>query len=152
GEKGKVNVHVINAGPALLPNASATVKSVTPGVTFPGGTTVSFGDIGALKSAVGSIDIALDPSFTGKKKLDLQVTLDASTGCGAAVLPVAPLINVVEVPASSKVDDVEAKETTWTTTGDMADKIWSRAEDVPGNHVWAGTDYGAPSDTALVSP
>jgi MYXO-CTERM domain-containing protein len=34
----------------------------------------------------------------------------------------------------------------------MAAQIWSRVELTPGNRVWAGIDYGAPSDTSLVSP
>jgi MYXO-CTERM domain-containing protein len=53
---------------------------------------------------------------------------------------------------SATLDDVESGTTAWTTTGTDTDKIWSRPEATPGNHLWRGVDYGSPSDTALESP
>jgi MYXO-CTERM domain-containing protein len=113
---------------------------------------VSFGDVGTFATATATAAVALAPTVTGKEYLDLRVMLAAAEGCGPSTFPIAPLINVVEVPESSTMDDVEARGTTWTPTGMLADKIWSRVEATPGNHLWAGIDYAAPSDTALVSP
>ncbi len=152
GEKGKVTVHVLNGAPTTLSGATATLSTTTAGVTFPNGPTVTFGNLGMFAAGTGTAEIALDPSVSGKETLALTVTLSAGTACTSAATVVAPWINVVEVPASSTVDDVEEKSTTWTTTGMMADQIWSRVELTPGNQVWAGVDYSAPSDTSLVSP
>ena len=152
GETGKVTVHVTNAGAAPLTGATATVMSTTAGVTFPSGTTVSFGNVGVLATGSGSVEIALDPAFSGKKNLALQVILGATAGCTGATFTAAPFVNVTEVPASSAIDDVEARATAWTRSGTLAPQIWSRVETTPGNHAWLGIDYGAPSDTSLVSP
>jgi len=151
GETGLVTVHVTNAGPVAIAGATVTVTSTTSGITFPLGATVSFGAVPSFTAAVGTTQIALASSFKGKQHLALTVTPDVASGC-AAPFSVAPYLNVVEVPASSLVDDVEAKDTVWTTSGTLAAKIWSRVELTPGNHVWAGIDYGSRSDTSLVSP
>jgi MYXO-CTERM domain-containing protein len=74
---------------------------------------------------------------------------DACTAQG--VTTSAPLINVDQVPQSTTVDDIEAPTTTWQPTGVDFEKIWSRTEPTPGNHVWHGLDFGSPSDTSLES-
>ncbi len=152
GETGLVTVHVMNTGPGPISGATATVTSTTSGITFPKGATVSFGTVPSFTSAVGTTQIALASSFEGKQQLALTVTPDVTSDCPASSLSVAPWINVIEVPASSLVDDVEGNETVWTTGGALAAQIRSRVELTPGNHVWAGLDYGYLSDTWLVSP
>ncbi len=152
GETGRVTVHVINAGPTTMAGATATVSSTTAGVTFPQGGAVTFGSLGPFAAGTGTAEVALAPSVSGKQTLALAVTLAPSATCTPQTLETASWINVVEEPASSTIDDVEEKSTAWTTSGALADAVWSRLELTPGNHVWAGIDYPATSDTRLVSP
>jgi len=152
GETGTVTVQVINAGPTVVEGATAIVSTTAAGVSFPKGTTVSFATLAAFASGTGTTSIALAPSVSGKETLPLTVTLAAGTGCTTGLLETAPWVNVIEQPASSTTDDVEEKSSAWTATGSLANQIWSRIEATPGNHVWAGIDYPAASDTSLVSP
>ena len=148
GETGKITVHVTNNGAGATADATATVTTDTAGVTFPQGSKIDFGAMGIFSAKSASIEIALDPSVMGKQKLHLTVTSDAA-GCTTATREDYFPANVDEVAASSTTDDVEARTTTWKPTDT---KIWSRVEGAMGNHVWAGIDYSAPSDTSLVSP
>ncbi len=83
GETGKITVHVTNNGAAAAADATATVTTDTPGVTFPNGPQIDFGALGVFSAKSASIDVALDPSVKGKQLVHLKVTSDAA-GCSNA--------------------------------------------------------------------
>ena len=153
GESGKVTITVKNLGAAPLAGATLKVTTTSPAVTFPSGASVPLADIPAFGSAQALVDVALAASVLGIQTADLSVTLENATACaGSGSLTASPRVNFDQATTGAVLDTVEATTTTWTTTGDAADKIWSRLEVSPGSHVWAGVDYASPSDTALVSP
>jgi large repetitive protein len=152
GETGHVTVKILSAGPASMSDTKVTVTSTTPGVTFPSGPTVTVPPLAAYASATATIDIAIDTTVLKKQTMALNVVVANPDACNAQTsLDDAPLVNYDKVPMSSTTDDVESSDSPWTPTGDTADKIWSRSEPTPGNHVWRGIDNPSPSDTALVS-
>jgi MYXO-CTERM domain-containing protein len=151
-ETGKVTVMVLNTGTAPVTNATATVVSTAPGISFPSGVTLSFGTLPPFGAATATVDIAMAGTITKMENVDLQVTLDGAASCAAQSFTTSPLANFDEVPGSSNVDHVETVSTAWKLDGDGADTIWTRTEQPGGNHVWTGIDYSSPSDTSLVSP
>jgi hypothetical protein len=152
GESGKITVEIMNGGPASTSVTTVTVATTTAGVVFPNGTSVKVPPLGAYATTTAQIDVQLDASITAKENLALTVTVENPDACTAqGVTTSAPLINVDQVPQSTTVDDIEAPTTTWQPTGVDFEKIWSRTEPTPGNHVWHGLDFGSPSDTSLES-
>ncbi|MEO5728827.1 MAG: hypothetical protein ABI134_12080, partial [Byssovorax sp.] len=153
GETGKITVELINAGPASMSDTTVSVVTTAAGVTFPNGTSIKVPPLGAYAKTTAQIDVMLDKSITAKGNLDLAVLVENPDACTAkSTITTAPLMNVDRLPMGATSDDVESPTTTWTTTGADTDKIWSRPEATPGNHLWTGLDYGSPSDTALESP
>jgi len=153
GESGKITVDLLNGGPAATSVTTVTIATTTAGVSFPGGTTIQVPPLGAYAKTTAQLDVKLDASITAKLNLNLTVTVenpDACTAKGAIIT--APLTNVDQLPQAATFDDVEALTTTFQVTGVDSDKIWSRDEPKPGNHVWHGLDFGSPSDTSLESP
>src|SRR5262249_17524145 len=110
------------------------------------------GDLPAFGSATGTAEIALAASFQGKAQLSLTATANGTAGCANGALLSEPYINVVEVPSSATVDDVEAGITPWTQSGSLAALLWARTPSAPGNHVWSGADSSTTTDISLVSP
>jgi MYXO-CTERM domain-containing protein len=152
-ETGRVTVEVRNGGVMPLANTTATVTSATPGVVFPGGATVSFGNIPAFGTATATVEIGLDESITDMENLDLDVIVTDPDACTPTVEHLsAPLINLDDTPASSTIDTVESAIEAWTKTGDHADAIWERVDTATVNHIWHGFDYADSSDSQLESP
>ena len=156
GETGRVVVRVANSGHAPLTDGVLTVTSNLAGTTFPKGTTLTVPALAPFASTDVVFEVAVAPS-AAPIALDLRVELSSSSSCTpTTVVERVEHANVDEKPASSNVDDVEGRTTTWTAKDlddrTLASSIWKREAIVPGARAWHGVDFGAPSDTALESP
>ncbi len=152
GEQGKVDVTVLNSGAAPLSGATVSVASSAMGVVFPSGNTAMVPDLQPFTTAVVSIPVNLTGAAQ-KSTATFDVSINAPTACVKQVnKQVGVLVSADVKPASSTTDDVEAPTSLWAPAGTDAATIWARESPMIGNHVWHGTDYGSPSDTALVSP
>ncbi len=152
-ERGKLTLHVANGGPAPMVNTTLSVTSATPGVSFPLGATATLPAIAPLTDAVVTLDVALDKSAAPRSAFALDLTVDNGASCeGEVKRSLAWRVNYDEIPMSSATDDVESDHTAWTIGGMNGDKVWSRVEAAPLQHVWHGADFGSVSDTWLESP
>jgi Fungalysin metallopeptidase (M36)/PA domain len=152
GETGMLLITVMNAGPLELTDALVSVAASLAGVTFPAGQSVRIARLAPFASQQVSIPIGLAASFSGIGQLELTVTVANDQSCQPTVTQsIRAIVNADDAPASSTVDTVEALSTSWTPTGGGAQQIWSRVEVSPFNHAWLGVDFGAISDTQLMS-
>jgi hypothetical protein len=152
-EKGHVTISVSNAGAAPMLDTMITLASTTAGITFPSGTSISIPKVAPFSSTEVMLDIALDPSVTGKQVLALDVKAENAAACQTAEEQAfGAAINVDEKSNVSATDDVEATKTAWTLAGDNATKVWARTEVAPAQHAWVGTDFDGASDTQLTTP
>jgi MYXO-CTERM domain-containing protein len=153
GETGLLTVQMMNAGTAPVMSATATVTSTSPDALFPNGPKIDFGEIAPLSTVTATIQVSLAKTVTKRENLPLTITVDNAMSCPqSGTLSIAPLVNYDQIPMDATTDTVEEDVSPWLPTGDGAAMIWSIAEPVPGNHVWAGVDYASPSDTQLLSP
>ena len=153
GETGKVTVVVKNGGGAPFPDATATITTTAPGLSFPSGTKLSFGTLAPYGSATATVDVALANTVTGKQSAALTIKLDGAKSCdGTDAVTTSLLVDYDEAATGLKTDSVEAKATAWTIAGTVAKDVWKIADVGGGNHAWTGADHPSPSDTSLVSP
>jgi large repetitive protein len=153
GEVGKLRVTVRNVGTSTLEGAVVAVSSPTEGATFPAGATAELPSIPPFGTVEAALDVALAPTGKGQGRLDVAVSLQNVVVCAeSSKLAASLLVNYDEIATGATVDSVEASSTAWVAEGKSAPAVWSRVEGKVGNHVWAGVDYGSPSDTQLVSP
>ncbi|MBI4952241.1 MAG: M36 family metallopeptidase [Myxococcales bacterium] len=152
-EQGKLVVEVMNGGVAPLTGATLTIDAGASGLTLPNGSVANLGDLAPLAHATVSFDAELAPAPTDKAQAAFTVTLAAPNACQTSLtLTTGEVVNADEVAEAATTDDVEPAATAWSTDGDGGDVIWSRFAASVGDHVWHAVDFGAPSDTALVSP
>lgn len=151
-EKGQITVEVMNNGIGSLTATTATVSASLGALSFPNGNEVAFGPIAPFTVAKATIDVTLDATAAKKQKLPFKVTVEDPGACAPSVaISAASWISVDEWYATSTSDDVEAKNTAWTTGGDTPG-VWERVEPQPGDHAWLGNDRSGPTDTFLITP
>jgi MYXO-CTERM domain-containing protein len=153
-ESGNVVIKVVNQGTEALANTQVTVKSATPGVTFPNGTTAMIPDIKPFEVAEVLIPIAMDTSVATIINVDLDVDVVNAGSCTATKLGSdSPYANYDDIKETASLDKVEAALTAFTKTGKFADDVWQREKEAGSeNHFWRGLDYDTHSDTSLESP
>ncbi|MRG95576.1 M36 family metallopeptidase [Polyangium spumosum] len=152
-EQGRVTIEVKNTGVAPLTDAVATVAAQQAGISFPNGASVQLPTIPPFGSAKATIDVALDGSIAGIGSVSLDIGVTSAQTCNAkTTLVQVPYINYDNVPTSATIETAESDIETWTKSGDGADKVWSRIQNGPPNHVFHGVDSGSISDTSLESP
>src|SRR5262249_10085491 len=80
-EKGLVSVTIKNIGTAALTKTTATVTSNIPGVTFPKGGMITFGNVDPFGNATGTVEVDADKSVMGMQPLTLTVALTDPDAC-----------------------------------------------------------------------
>ncbi|WP_169796440.1 M36 family metallopeptidase [Chondromyces crocatus] len=152
-ETGRVTVEILNTGVAELTDARVDLSTIHPGVRFPSGSTAQFATVPPFSSAVATVEIALDSTVVAPEDVLLDVTLTSAETC--APQRSQSLLRKVHydvVANSSRTDDVESEDVSWTPEGSV-DAVWYRErQEGASNHHWRGIDFGAISDTSLVSP
>jgi hypothetical protein len=153
GERGTLRLQVVNASFVPAASTTITVTSPTAGISFPAGATVNVGPLVPFGTATAAVEVALDRGITAMQLLRLDVSATNADACRPKLeVPLMFRANFEEQAAASAIDDVEGQSTVWITDGEEASAVWSRLEEVPGNHVWRGLDLGRPSDSWLESP
>lgn len=152
-ETGVLKLTFANAGGTGW-SGTVTVSTTAAGVSFPQGAEATFSSPGAGSPAEATLQVALDGTVSPSAQIPFHLELSPSASCadGVTAFDVVQQVDFDVALASSATDEVEATPSTWNLAGDSAEEIWSRAELTPGEHVWKGVDYPAPTDTSLVSP
>ncbi|MBK8257751.1 MAG: M36 family metallopeptidase [Polyangiaceae bacterium] len=158
GEIGKLHLEVRNGGAAVLAGTTAAVTSVTTGISFPNGNTVTLPALAPFEAATATVDVALDGGGNVPLEAVLTVTMTNATSCSPSVKDVVSIrVHHDDVPDDSTTETVDSDEAPWThweAPGyeDLAADIWSRVEQPSGNFRFYGRNFAIYSDTALVSP
>lgn len=154
GEAGTLRVVVQSGSLVGAPGTTLTVVASDPAVTFPEGATVTLAELPPFAEIEVPIRVELAEGGAGDAPVTLAVTLANPVACEPEVTLVRPLrVDVDDVPTASAVDGFESLIDVWTPEGDLASDIWKRDfSSGAGSVVWHGVDYGAISDSALVSP
>src|SRR5262249_32112902 len=145
-------------------DTTVTVSTATPGVTFADGsttTTVPVGGLGSFNTLSVPIDVRLASTVTDAELLNLAIVVNSPSACVPSLTTTfAEHINVDDAPASSTIDTVEPRTTSWTRTGTDGNSAWVRtlpgadtqATTGPGDHAWNGIDLSTAADNRLESP
>ncbi len=152
-EQGRVTIEIKNTGVTALTDAVASVGTQQAGISFPQGTQIQLGSIPPFGSAKATIEVALDGSIAGIGSVTLDIGVTSAQTCTPkSTLVEVPYINYDNVPSSATLESAESDLETWQKSGDGGDKVWSRIQNGPPNHVFHGVDSGSMSDTSLESP
>jgi hypothetical protein len=159
GEKGKLTVTLKNIGQQDLTNTTAIVSSSNPLIMFPNGNSITFPASQINQNFSGSVVIEATGGLSGIQDTDFTISFSDS----ATVLPGAitahhfSRFNIDEVAAASATDNVESRQSVWTSVGiapfgNVAP--WKRASqsETSVNHIWHGPNAGFGSDQHLISP
>jgi hypothetical protein len=157
-EKGLVTVTIRNTGYEALNNATATISSSNPNVTFPNGTTLTFPATQPNQNATATVQVAL-ANISAVEDVTFTITIqDAGPPVvGPVVANYSDHINVDDAPNTSATDTVEARQTPWTNASSFpfdANVLWRRIapDATSANHAWFAPTPGKASDQQLVSP
>jgi len=145
GKTGLLQVTLKNLGGMDLSHTTATISN--PDVSFPGGSLLAFPTSTAYASVTGSLRFVLNSTASVTSTTFNIAYSDTDAGSGSTTASFR--VNLQDVPQTSSTDDFSASDSAWTPTGTPP---WQYLADTPTTHHWQGPDYGAPSDTALVSP
>ena len=160
GEKGLLKVTLKNYGYQNLFNTTATVSSANAHVSFPEGTTITFPPSQPGQSVTGSVKVALSGA-SGIETSDFTIEFQDTQATPATPVTAHFLerVNVDEIPASAATDNLEAKQSTWTTSANQSLQLsgpaaqWNRIQESGSvNHVWFVPDNYASSELFLTSP
>ena len=152
-ERGRVTIELKNTGVLPLTDAVAQVSAQQAGVSFPNGTQVQFGTVPPFGTAKVTVDIAVDGSVAGINSVSLAIDVTSAQTCEAkTTLVEVPYINYDNAPGSATIEKAESDLEVWQKSGENADRVWSRIQNGPPNHVFHGVDSGSLSDTSLESP
>jgi len=152
GESGTLHLTISNSGIIAAENVVVRATTTTTGVTL--GKAINVGAVAPLTNLDIAIPVNIALTAPTNSNLDITVTIDGDAGCNTRHLALAlhQRLGVDEAAAVATTDNIETKILAWTPTGPAAADLWSRAEDVGGNHVLFGVDADFTSDTQLVSP
>jgi large repetitive protein len=152
-ETGKVTVKLANNGFIAAPDTKIKVVSGMAGVTFPSGAEATIPMLEGFATTEVTFEVQIDPKQKASSFLDLTVTAENAAACNPNVVSKqAPRVHYDNTASSSATDDFESDIDVWSTTGGLADEVWSKDEEETGNRLWHGVDYSSISDTALVTP
>ncbi|HVV81693.1 MAG TPA: M36 family metallopeptidase [Kofleriaceae bacterium] len=151
GETATVRTTIGNNGAAALQDVTVALTSTTPGLTVKTAPIV-IPSIDHYASMPLSFEVSLD---SGSEPVagDLALEVTAAGAC-TPDLKVSRLVrmNVDDKPGASTTDTFDAQPGAWTTMGAGATDIWTEQRETALDGQWVGVDFGAPSQTALVSP
>ncbi|HKA04748.1 MAG TPA: M36 family metallopeptidase, partial [Acidimicrobiales bacterium] len=165
GETGRLTVTLRNDGLARLLNTTATITSLNPSATFPGGAsdvTLTFAASNPLETVSAGVDVSLDASAVGPQTLGFSITFGDTGSPGGTVAPktvaFTPRGNVDDVLGQQAIDDVESIQPRFTTVNLRGTSppgpvpSWTRQELSGTDHNYRGPDSGFLTDLALMSP
>lgn len=151
GELGRLIVTLRNTGTIALNNATVSISSSNPHVTFPQGTTVRAGHMAPYATASTYIVVAFDGASTAETA-DLTITAaDPGMISGSRSSTMSIYTNVDDGPSAN--ESVEASVDGWTATTTSGEGTWSVVQGTTGiNHMFYGNDVGVTSDHMGISP
>src|SRR2546426_4131309 len=154
GETGTLTFTFRNVGNSALGATGVTVSSTTPGITFPGGATMTVPATNPFGSTTATIQVAA-ATLTGITPVDITIDVP-DLGTGSTVTQTFHLLaNYDDLANQSATDDAESPATQWTTTygtGSDTSTTWQRVAATVTDHRYNGPDPGAPADLSFVSP
>lgn len=155
-ESGFMTITVKNIGVGMLTQASATVSSTTPGITFPDGATVQVPALAPFASTTVKVKVAAG-DLAGITAGDFQVSVNDPTLVVPGPVTHAALfrLNFDVKPNGATIDDVEAPMTLWTSASDPNGNTgsnWRIFQSSATEHYWFGPNPSSPADTWLISP
>jgi hypothetical protein len=157
GETGTLTVTLRNGGGSQLNAVTATVTSLTPGVTFPDGNVIAFAPVAARSNTTGFLHVALSGGV-GIEQLDFKIAYnDASLGLASAPVAQASFRGNVDILANGGTNDnFEANDGTWTVGGtpeNLPDALtWRYLQVSPVEHRWEEVNSNTTTDQTLTSP
>jgi hypothetical protein len=155
GDYGNLTITLTNVGGTTLSATTATVSSVTPGVSFPNGTALSFPASSPLGGTTSSIKVAYAPGISGAQQLDIHIEFTDTQLMTPRTADVSFRGNTNVIPASSATDTVEPVGTLWTISSNPAlgpKTPWRRVEVNAMSHLYHVDDFNYASDEYLTSP
>ncbi len=159
GETGNLVITLRNDGINQLTATTATVTAVGPNaglVSFPAGTTLTFGATNPRETTTASVQVAMQAGVTGLKALDFQLTYgDPSSAPASNTVVLTRRANYDDVLGQSTTDDVESSAPQFTSfpLGNLpSTSAWVRQTISQTDHNYAVVDQNGTTDLALVSP
>ncbi|MEW6431700.1 MAG: myxosortase-dependent M36 family metallopeptidase [Myxococcota bacterium] len=155
-EDGFITITIKNIGVGTLGQATATVTTTTPGITFPDGPTVQVPPLtpfatGTVKVKVAAADMVGITAGT----FEVAVTDPTLVVPGPVRRPALFRLNFDVKANGSALDDVEAPMSLWTSTSDPNGNTgsnWRIFQSTATEHYWFGPNPSSPADTWLTSP
>jgi MYXO-CTERM domain-containing protein len=154
GEIGQVVVKIANTGMEPLSEAELTLATTTPGAFFINGDTASIPTLQPFDETTVSMDVWLDADVAVDiGTLDVDVSVEAAAACDTTTTDqLSVRVHFDDVAAVSATETFESALEVWTKTGNLGPEVWRRVANSAVDHVYNGTDWGSPSDTAFESP
>jgi len=155
GETGSLYVDLSNLGSEAFLNPRFELRSLTAGLSFPGGNTTSLAALSPFEGTTATVAVALDSTFTepALAEIALDVTDPALAFGPTQTATIGFRVHADEVTTSSRTDDVEAEATVWArnASSSFADGF-ERVEGSPVQHWWFGATESFPAEATLTSP
>jgi len=152
GESGLLRVSIVNTGVVDAEQVSITATTASPGVRL--GAAIQLPSVQPFNTLDLTIPVTVLPTAPRNTNITINLRLAGDGTCdrNGVTVGLTTLTGIDEIANAVKVDNVEAKQSPWTPTGDGATALWGRATAANGNHSLFGKNAGLPSDTQLVSP
>lgn len=154
-EEGVLTVRVRNSGSGTVSAANVAIVTTSAGVTFPSGASLPLPSTAPFGTSTLSFPVRLaDVAGPQGAMFNISVT-DASLTRGPVTLVSMFRLNFDVVPASSRLDDVEAPMSQWTSASDPRGNTGSNFrmfQSTATQHFWFGPNPSSPADTWLTSP
>jgi hypothetical protein len=152
-ETGHLTLTFSNPGAAAVANATVTVTSDNPHLTFSGGNQFTIPTIASHGTATATFAIAVSGA-TGIENANLTIAYGSPT---ATIKQPIAFNYDDKAAASGTTVTFESKNHGWTFSNATALKLgdnffWERREHSPISHTMAVTDANAPQDVSVVSP
>jgi MYXO-CTERM domain-containing protein len=149
GEVGNLTFVVRNFGVEPLTDVVVTATSPTTGVTV--GAPVTVASIAPFVDTTVTIPVQIGIDVVGGSGIEVAVSAVGTNGCSSTPLTATRTQVVgIDETITSRVDTVEAAETSWTIAGSSG--VWLRTPTSATNSVWHGIDVGTVVDGQLVTP
>ena len=155
GEVGTIEVTIRNSGAGTLSETTATLTSKSTKVAFLDKGVVKFDAFKPFETKTAKVKAYLD-GVAEKEPLIIDIAVDdpSMVPGGSLKVELPTRHGVDELPASSLLDEVETKGTSWVVTG--TDKSgtstkWNRIQ-TGTNRSWFIPNAGEPADHQLTSP
>ncbi len=154
-ERGVLTIRLRNTGIGTLSAATVSVTTTTAGVSFPSGAMLALPSTAPFGTATISFPVALN-DVAGPQGGQFNISVaDASLAMGPVTKQAMFRLNFDVVPASSRLDDVEAPLSQWSAASDPNGNTGSDFrifQSSATQHFWFGPNPSSPADTYLTSP